>query len=109
MRGKSSKLQPLLQWVEAEPHFDESGKLVNRATLLGICLGMGMIWKDAHLIQFTEGDHAEDTPHYIAASPWAINEYNAFGDYIGRLLHDIEASGYVSSVDLHKLFNPTEQ
>jgi len=106
-QGKGSKIKALFKWLDQDPHLDESGELVSRATLLEICLGMGIIWGDAHLIQFIEGDHTEETPDYIVSSPWTITTYNAFGDYIERLhkelLYGTDDSRYVSSVDIHRL------
>lgn len=65
---------------------------------------MGIVLKDAHLIQFVEGDYPEETPDFIANSPWGLDEYNVFMDYIGRLQtdlqHDVESSRYVGSLGI---------
>ena len=80
---------------------------MSRAALVEICLGMGIIWKDAHLIQFMEGDHTDDTPAHIISSSWMVNDCNTFGDYVEELhkdlLHDIETARYVNLMDLHRL------
>ena len=104
---KGKKISAFFRWLKKDPHFDGSGDLVNRAALLEICLGMGIIWKDAHLIQFIEGEHTKETPQHIISSPWTVNEYNTVGDYIERLhkdlLHEIEAPRYVDSVGMYML------
>lgn len=96
-------MKGLLQWLKTTPHLDASGDLVSRATLSEICLGMGIIWKDAHLIQFIEGDYTDGTPSHIISSFWTIDDYNTFGDYVEELhrdvLHHIDTARYVSLVD----------
>ena len=107
IKGKDSKIKALMKWLKQDAHLDASGGLVSRAPLLEICLGMGIIWGDAHLIQFIEGDHTEETPDYIVSSTWGIEEYNIFGDYIERLykelLHGGDTSRCVDSANIHKL------
>jgi hypothetical protein len=61
-------MKALLQWLTADPHLDSSGDLVTRAILLQICLGVGIIAKDAHLIQFTEGKHTNKIPRQVPTS-----------------------------------------
>lgn len=83
----------LLQWLEGDPHLDSSGRVVNRATLQRICLGLGIISADIHFIQFTEAGDFGGAPHYIAASPCSIVEYNELQDYFHRLLDDLQGDG----------------
>ena len=69
------------------------GKLVNRETLLQICLGLGLLLRDANLIQFTEdGEHSDETPPYIIQSIWETREMDSFSGYIKRLWADISKS-----------------
>ena len=104
---KGNKMKALLRWLKSGPHLDNSGDLVSRAALLEICLGMGIIWKDTHLIQFMEGDHTDNTPGHIISSSWTVNDYNTFGDYVEELhkdlLHDIETARYMNLMDLYWL------
>ena len=91
--GKGSKTPALLEWLENDPHLDSSGRVVNRATLQWICLGLGIISADIHCIQFTEDDDYGDAPHYIATSPCSVTEFNKLQDYFHRLLKDLQGDG----------------
>jgi hypothetical protein len=67
-----------------------TGELVNKATLLRICLGLGILLNDAILIQYTEdGGHAEDTPGYIVQSAWRTPEEDKFAEYIRKVKTDL--------------------
>ena len=60
-----------------------SGKLVSRAILFRICLGLGLLLKDANLIQFTEeGGYSDETPGYIVQSTWGTDKVDYFSAYI---------------------------
>lgn len=76
--------------MNQDPHLTSANKLVDRAALLEICLGLGLLLKDAALIQFTEGEHHEETPSYIAQSSWETKEYNAFQEYLEKIWGDVE-------------------
>jgi len=58
--------------------------------MLQICLGLGILLGDAHLIQFTEGDHGEGLPGYIANSPWQATNDEKFHSYICQVRVDLE-------------------
>ena len=83
---RSKELTALLSWLDQDPHLMSPGKLANRETLLQICLGLGLLSRDATLIQFTEdGGHLDETPTYITQSVWGTREIDKFGDYLKRL------------------------
>lgn len=70
-----------------------SGHPVSRTQLLQICLGLGLLLKDANLIQYTEeGDHAKETPKFIINSDWGTTELDGFGKYIKKVQGDISKS-----------------
>jgi len=82
----SPKLATLCAWFEGMPHVVQPGEPVNKTTLLQICLGMGILLKDANLIQFTEeGGHNDDTPAYIMQSTWEANVLVMLNNYISNI------------------------
>lgn len=88
-RGKSSRIPKLSGWLENNPHLNDSGNVVDRTTLQQICLGVGIIMGDAHLIQFSEDGEFGPAPKYIATSPWAGPEYGMVHDYVHQLREDL--------------------
>ena len=92
IQGKASKIEALFQWLDADPHLTEQGDLVNRATLLQICLGVGIVLGDAHLIQFGEEETLDMAPGYIRASTWNVTQYNKFLNYMSKVRVDLEDS-----------------
>ena len=42
-----------------------------------ILLVLGMIWRDAHLVQFTEDDEPGELPHYMVNSVMEFETINA--------------------------------
>ena len=77
-----TRLEALFDWLNQNPHM-VSGKLVSRAILFRICLGLGLLLKDANLIQFTEeGGYSDETPGYIVQSTWGTDEVDYFSAYI---------------------------
>ena len=89
MQGTGNKLEALIQWLDTDPHL-HGGEIVDRASLLQICLGLGILLGDAHLIHFTEGELSDEVPGYIAASPWNATQYDKFQNYICKVRHDLE-------------------
>ena len=90
---ESTELEALFVWLSEKPHMTSSGNPGGRTQLLQICLGIGLLLKDANLIQYTEdGDHAEETPKYITESNWGITELDAFGKYIKKVQGNISKS-----------------
>ena len=102
MHGKDGKLSTLFNWLDQDPHLDVEGGLVDRASMMQICLGTGLLLRDAHLIQFTEEEFSEDIPDHIVRSPWGASEYTKFQSYILKvrkdLCKDTETSRYVKFV-----------
>jgi len=89
MQG-SLELAALVEWLGGGPHITGSGKRANKATLLRICLGLGILLKDANLIQYTEeGGHSDETPGYIMQSAWGIDEVDTFSKYIKELRTEV--------------------
>ena len=82
----SAQHQELLNWIEQKPYLTNSGALVSRAALLQICLGMGLLLRDAETIHFTEADgHEEGTPGHIVESSWGLDEVDEFSAFIKRV------------------------
>jgi len=91
--SSSRDLIDLLGWLDQDPHLISPGKLVNRESLLQICLGLGLLLRDANLIQFTEDNrYPDETPDYIVQSIWETRELDAFTGYVKRLWTDINKS-----------------
>ena len=89
----STELVALSEWLNQDPHLTSSEKLVNKATLLQICLGLGLLLRDATLIQFTEeGGHDEETLSFISQSAWTTKEYDAFHGYLKKVWARVEIS-----------------
>ena len=89
------------QWLDSSPHLTETTRLVNRASLLGICLGLGIFLQDCRCILFTEGgQYPQGTPDYIAQSIWTLHDYDKFNAYTRALQRDLNdstvAKGYVN-------------
>jgi hypothetical protein len=82
---KADKITAVHRWFQSDPHLDESGELVNRESLLGICLGLGILLDDACLIEFTEGDYGKDVPRYIVDSKWDPSDCDKLVEYSERL------------------------
>ena len=77
-------------WIGGNPHLTSHGSPVNRATLLRICLGVGLLLKDANLIHYTEDEgHDEETPVHITQSDWGIGEVDMFSDYLRKVKADV--------------------
>ena len=84
------KLDDLSGWIGGNPHLMSNGNPASRAILLQICLGVGLLLKDANLIHYTEDDgHNEETPVHILQSDWGIHEVDMFGDYLRKVKADI--------------------
>lgn len=100
VEGKDNRSKALFKWLETNPHLNDAEDLVDRASLLQICLGVGIALGDANLIQFTEGEYPKETPDYLTASTWTVSEHDIFQDYIQKLqedlLKDTMASRYVN-------------
>jgi len=75
----------LHEWFGNNPHLDHSGELVNRASLLEICLGLGILLNDACIVLFTEGDYSEGVPDYIMSSRWDPSDFDKLVEYTLRL------------------------
>jgi hypothetical protein len=97
---EAKKLKALHLWLEANPHLEDSGDLTSRASLLQICLGLGILLDDACRVLFTGVDeYPEGTPSYIINSIWGTTEYDKLVDYTrklqGDLLNDANKSRYL--------------
>jgi len=47
---------------------------------------LGILLKDANIIQFTEdGGHSDETPAYIQQSAWTMEEVFTFGNYVKEI------------------------
>ena len=91
------KLDALSGWIGGNPHLTSHGNPASRATLLRICLGVGLLLKDANLIHYTEDEgHDEETPVHITQSGWGIREVDMFTEYLQKVKADI--SGPIPSV-----------
>lgn len=95
------KIKALHEWFAANPHLEDSGGLTNRASLLQICLGLGILLDDACRVLFTEdGEDALKMPDYLTTSRLGPTDYNRLVKYTSKLqedlLDDIEASRYVN-------------
>lgn len=105
LHESDEELKALRQWFASDPHLDESEELVNQASLLGICLGVGILLKDARCALFTkEDEYPEGTPVFITDSIWTVPVYDMLGAYIRKLQRRLQgtggAAGYVNRVDL---------
>jgi hypothetical protein len=58
---------------------------VNQATVLDICLGVGIFLGDSQLVLFTEGGISRDFPEYIGAFQWSITKHDKSHNYIYKL------------------------
>jgi hypothetical protein len=95
----------LSRWFSTDPHLDESKNLVDQASLLGICLGVGILMKDARCTLFTaEDEYPEGTPDFIIDSFWTVPVYEMLRAYIKKLHQCLvdhgEGKGYVNQSDL---------
>ena len=68
-------------------------ELVNKATLMQICLGVGIAMGDAHFLHFHEDgeEYPKSAPDYIKDSPWAFSEYKRLEIYLVSMWNDLEA------------------
>ena len=82
---KPERVTAVRKWLKTNPHLNESGELVNKASLLEICLGLGILLDDAQLALFTEDDDEKEMPHYISGSVWDPSDYDQFTDYANKL------------------------
>lgn len=91
LHESSASLKALQQWIDDSPHLTDITRLVNRASLLGICLGLGILLGDACKVLFTEdGGFSEDTPAYITSSIWTVPGYDILTEYTKLLLGDLQ-------------------
>lgn len=87
LHESSRALKAFFHWISTNPHLDDDGCLVNQPSLLGICLGVGILVNDACCTLFTEDDeHPEGTPDFIINSIWTLLDYNNLREYI-QVLH----------------------
>ena len=102
LHTNTSKIKTLHQWFEADPHLEGSGDLVNRETLLQICLGLGILLNDACIVLFTEDGYPEGVPDHLKESIWDPSNYDKLLDYTiklqGNLWSAIDASRYVNQL-----------
>ena len=99
------KRRKLHEWLATDPHLTESGELVERAVLLEICLGMGILLDDARMVLFTEGDFSAGTPDYITGSNLQLRDYDLFQQYVAKLKDDLSGAtplGYVIYSDTQR-------
>jgi len=90
---KSPEFEAVLAWFDDGPHSASVGKLVSRSSLLQICLGLGILIKDATQIQCAEDNiHPDGTPPYIQQSVWGIKELDEFKGYAKRFCASINRS-----------------
>ena len=82
-------LAPVRHWLESLPGF--IGLEAQTLTILfWICLGLGLLLKDANLIQFTEeGGYSDETPGYIVQSTWGTDKVDYFSAYILKVKTDL--------------------
>jgi len=73
------------KWFEGDPHLNDLGELVDRSSLLRVCLGLGILLDDACLALFAEGDYGEDVPRYITLSAWDLSDHDRFVEYMQKL------------------------
>ena len=109
LHQNAAKLKTLHRWIATDPHLDDSGDLRGRASLLRICLGLGILLGDACRALFTEeNQHAPGTPGYLTASIWGPSDYDALMDYTKQLekelLKDLEVSRCVNEVSAQRAF-----
>ena len=107
LHQNAAKMKPLHRWIATDPHLDDSGDLQNRASLLQICLGLGILLGDACCALFTEeNQHAPETPGYLTTSIWGPSDYDALMDYTKQLekelLKDLEVSRCVNEVSAQR-------
>ena len=86
------------------------GNLVNKVTLLRICLGFGTLLKDANTIQFTEeGGHSEKTPGYIVQSTWGEGELDTFTEYLQKVQKDLLKSAIGKRYEFAGIFRHKQE
>ena len=91
LHESSASLKALHDWIGDSPHLDVATRLVNRASLLGICLGLGILLGDACKVLFTkDGGFSDDTPAYITDSIWTVPGYDILTEYTKLLQRDLQ-------------------
>ena len=88
-----NEIKAVHKWFQGDPHLNGDGELVNRSSLLKICLGLGILLDDACLVLFTEDEHREAFPEYIACSTWDPSDHDQFMEY----MHNLQYSLYQDS------------
>jgi hypothetical protein len=100
------KIKKVYEWLKAKPHLEESGGLVDKPALLEICLGIGILLKDIHLIQFTEDEFPEGTPDYICHSSLELSDSDELHLYLTILRDDLSRGAallrYVIYLDIQR-------
>jgi len=86
-----AELEALCQWIDSTPHqIGTPAELLDRESLLQICLGVGYLLRDAKLIQFTEdGCFPEEVPVHITQSTWGLTEVDIFTEFVKTLRGDL--------------------
>jgi hypothetical protein len=83
------------------PHLSDDGVLVNRASLLQICLGLAIALDDASIIlaQDPEEDFPKGTPDLIVNSFWSNDQYVTIQNCVEQvhedLVEDVKLKKYV--------------
>ena len=94
----------LFGWLEGDPHLDTLGGVVDKATALRICMGMGIVLGDVSLIQSAGTTFDGSVPDHIVNSPWGSNEYEKCQNYLCKMRYDLvkeaEAVEDVSNTEL---------
>jgi hypothetical protein len=74
---KSRKSNAFFEWLKSNPHLSSNGVLVNRSSLLQICLELAIALYDASIIlaQDSEEDFPTGTPDFIVNSFWSNDQY----------------------------------
>jgi hypothetical protein len=96
LHESSRALKALSHWIATNPHLDDDKNLVSQPSLLGICLGVGILVNDARCTLFTEDDeYPEGTPDFIIHSIWTLPDYEKLREYIQRLHQYLLSNGEV--------------
>ena len=88
---KSRKSNALFEWLKLNCHLSSNGVLVNRSSLLQICLGLAIALDDASIIlaQDSEEVFPTGTPDFIINFFWSNDQYLTIQNCIEQVHEDL--------------------
>jgi hypothetical protein len=77
--SNSDGFEDFIKWLKSRPYCTNSLLAYPQSRILVVCLGIGMVLRDLHAVQFEEGDESSSRPgtstgHLQSKLDWALHQ-----------------------------------